>query len=204
MAVRSPLINVMVKAAEKAARGLVRDFGEVEQLQVSRKGPADFVSQADHKAEQVLKAELKRARPPYGFLMEESGRSEGRDPLHRWLVDPLDGTTNFLHGIPHFCISIALQRDEEIVAALVFDPTRDESFWAEKGHGAYLNERRLRVSARGVLADAVIGTGMPFLGRPGHDQFLAEARAVMAEVAGVRRFGAAALDLAYVAARPFD
>src|SRR5215472_12963401 len=122
MALRSSLINVMEKAARKAARGLLRDFGEVEQLQVSRKGPADFVSQADHKAEQVLKSELSRARPGYGFLMEESGASEGTDPMHRWLVDPLDGTTNFLHGIPHFCISIGLERDGEVVAGLVFDP----------------------------------------------------------------------------------
>src|SRR5689334_8710710 len=121
MALRSALMNVMAAAARKAARGLVRDFGEVEQLQVSRKGPADFVSQADHKAESVLLAELRKARPGYGFLMEESGQHQGSDPMHRWLVDPLDGTTNFLHGLPHFCISIALQRGEEIVAALVFD-----------------------------------------------------------------------------------
>jgi len=204
MALRSALMNVMAGAARKAARGLVRDFGEVEQLQVSRKGPADFVSQADHKAEQVLKAELKKARPSYGYLMEESGGAEGTDPLHRWVVDPLDGTTNFLHGIPHFSISIALQRGPEIVAALVFDPVRDESFWAEKGHGAYLNERRLRVSARSNLPDSVIATGIPFMGRAGHDRFLAEAKAVMHEVAGIRRFGSAALDLAYVAAGRYD
>jgi len=204
MALRSALMNVMAGAARKAARGLVRDFGEVEQLQVSRKGPADFVSQADHKAERVLKAELQKARPTYGFLMEESGASAGSDPQHRWLVDPLDGTTNFLHGIPHFCISIGLQRDDEIVAALVFDPTRDETFWAEKGHGAYVNERRLRVSARGNLPDSVIATGIPFMGRAGHEQFLAEAKAVMNQVAGIRRFGAAALDLAYVAAGRYD
>ena len=204
MALRSALMNVMAGAARKAARGLVRDFGEVEQLQVSRKGPADFVSQADHKAEQVLKAELRKARPSYGFLMEESGASPGTDPLHRWLVDPLDGTTNFLHGIPHFCISIGLQRGDEIVAALVFDPVRDESFWAEKGHGAYVNERRLRVSARANLPDAVIATGIPFMGRAGHERFLAEAKAVMNETAGVRRFGAAALDMAYVAAGRYD
>jgi myo-inositol-1(or 4)-monophosphatase len=204
MALRSALMNVMAGAARKAARGLVRDFGEVEQLQVSRKGPADFVSQADHKAEQVLKAELKKARPTYGYLMEESGSAEGTDPQHRWVVDPLDGTTNFLHGIPHFSISIALQRGPEIVAALVFDPVRDESFWAEKGHGAYLNERRLRVSARGNLPDSVIATGIPFMGRAGHERFLAEARAVMNETAGVRRFGSAALDLAYVAAGRYD
>jgi myo-inositol-1(or 4)-monophosphatase len=204
MALRSALMNVMAGAARKAARGLVRDFGEVEQLQVSRKGPADFVSQADHKAEQLLKAELRKARPSYGFLMEESGSAEGTDPLHRWVVDPLDGTTNFLHGIPHFCISIALQRGPEIVAGLVFDPVRDESFWAEKGHGAYLNERRLRVSARGNLPDCVIATGIPFMGRAGHDRFIAEAKLVMNETAGIRRFGSAALDLAYVAAGRYD
>ena len=162
---RSPIINVMANAALKAARGLIRDFGEVEQLQVSVKGPGDFVSTADLRAERTLKTELPRARPGYGLLFEEGGATEGTDPHHRWIVDPLDGTTNFLHGIPHFAISIALERDGEIVAGVVYEPTRDEMFWAEKGVGAYLNDRRLRVSARRQLADAVIGTGMPFGGR---------------------------------------
>src|SRR5690348_9761777 len=158
MAVRSAVINVMAGAALKAARGLVRDFGEVEQLQVSMKGPADFVSAADLRAEKLLKAELARARPGYGFLLEESGAEKGTDDRHRWIVDPLDGTTNFLHGIPHFAISIALERDGEIVAGIVYEPTRDELFWAEKGVGAFLNDRRLRVSSRRNMAEAVIGT----------------------------------------------
>src|SRR5579884_985498 len=171
MIVRSAIINVMASAALKAARGLLRDFGEVEQLQVSIKGPGQFVSTADLKAERTLKAELTRARPSYGLLFEESGATEGSDPHHRWIVDPLDGTTNFLHGIPHFCISIALERAGEIVAGVIYEPTRDEMFWAEKGAGAYLNDRRLRVSARRQLGEALIGTGFPFRGRPKHPAY---------------------------------
>jgi myo-inositol-1(or 4)-monophosphatase len=201
---RSALINVMAGAALKAARSLVRDFGEVEQLQVSMKGPADFVSAADIKAERVIKQELSRARPGYGFLMEESGVERGADDRNRWIVDPLDGTTNFLHGIPHFCTSIALERDGEIVAGIVYEPTRDELFWAEKGTGAFVNDRRLRVSARRGLGEAVIGTGIPFRERGDHPAYLATLRAVMASTAGVRRMGSAALDLAYVAAGRFD
>jgi myo-inositol-1(or 4)-monophosphatase len=201
---RSALINVMAGAALKAARGLLRDFGEVEQLQVSMKGPADFVSAADLRAERVIKQELSRARPGYGFLMEESGAERGSDDRNRWLVDPLDGTTNFLHGIPHFCISIALERDGEMVAGIVYEPTRDELFWAEKGMGAFVNDRRLRVSARRNLAEAVIGTGIPFRERGDHAVYLATMRAVMGVTAGVRRMGAAALDLAYVAAGRYD
>jgi myo-inositol-1(or 4)-monophosphatase len=200
MAVRSPVINVMSAAALKAARGLIHDFGEVEQLQVSIKGPGDFVSTADLKAERTLKAELSRARPGYGMLFEEGGATEGSDKRHRWIVDPLDGTNNFLHGIPHFAISIGLERDGEIVAGVVYEPTRDELFWAEKGAGAYLNDRRLRVSARRQLGEAVIGTGMPFRDRGDQPAYLAGLAAVMAATSGVRRFGAAALDLAYVAA----
>ena len=204
MAIRSATINVMAGAALKAARSLVRDFGEVEQLQVSMKGPADFVSAADIKAEKLLKAELARARPGYGFLLEESGAEKGTDDRHRWIVDPLDGTTNFLHGIPHFAISIALERDGEIVAGLIYEPTRDELFWAEKGAGAFLNDRRLRVSARRNMAEAVIGTGIPFRERGDHAAYLATLRAVMAVASGVRRMGSAALDLAYVAAGRYD
>ncbi|MBV9521635.1 MAG: inositol monophosphatase [Alphaproteobacteria bacterium] len=204
MAVRSPTMNVMTAAARKAARGLLRDFGEVEQLQVSVKGPADFVSTADLKAERTLRQELGRARPGFGFLMEESGETAGSDARHRWIVDPLDGTKNFLHGIPHWAISIALERDGEVVAGIVFEPTRDEMYWAEKGAGAYLNERRLRVSARRGLADALIGTGIPFRGRGDHKSYLAALAAVMGATAGVRRPGAAALDLAYVAAGRYD
>ena len=204
MAMRSPVLNVMANAALKAARGLLRDFGEVEQLQVSVKGPGDFVSTADLKAERTLKAELTRARPGYSLLFEESGAEAGSDPHHRWIVDPLDGTTNFLHGIPHFAISIALERDREIVAGLVYDPVRDEMYSAEKGLGAYVNDRRLRVSARRRLADAVIGTGMPFADRGDRSAYLASLAAVMAATSGVRRIGAAALDLAYVAAGRYE
>ncbi len=204
MAVRSALINVMAGAALKAARGLIRDFGEVEQLQVSIKGPGEFVSSADLKAEKTLKAELAKARPGYGFLMEESGTTSGSDAHHRWIIDPLDGTTNFLHGIPHWAISIALERDGEIIAGLVYEPLRDEVFWAEKGAGAFINDRRLRVSARRTLADAVIGTGIPFRERGHHESYLRTLGAVMASTSGVRRFGSAALDLAYVAAGRLD
>lgn len=204
MAVRSPLINVMTGAALKAARGLIRDFGEVEQLQVSVKGPGDFVSTADIKAEKTLRAELGKARPGFSFLMEESGSTEGQDEHHRWIVDPLDGTTNFLHGIPHFAISIALERDGEIVAGVVYEPLRDEMFWTEKGAGAYVNDRRLRVSGRRNLSDAVIGTGIPFRERGDHALYLDTLNVVMATTSGVRRFGAAALDLAYVAAGRLD
>jgi myo-inositol-1(or 4)-monophosphatase len=203
VAVRSPVINVMAAAALKAARGLIRDFGEVEQLQVSIKGPGDFVSAADLKAERTLKAELTRARPGYSLLFEEGGATEGTDKRHCWIVDPLDGTTNFLHGIPHFCISIGLERDGEIVAGVVYEPTRDELYWAEKGAGAYLNDRRLRVSARRQLSEAVIGTGMPFRDRH-QPLYPAILSSMLTATSGVRRFGAAALDLAYVAAGRLD
>src|SRR5260370_2931501 len=158
MAVRSALINVMTAAALKAARGMLRDFGEVEQLQVSVKGPGDFVTQADLKAERTLRAELARARPGYGFLMEESGATPGTDARHRLIVDPLDGTTNFLHGIPQFCISIGLEREGEMVAGVIYEPIRDEMFWGEKGQGAYVNDRRIRVSARRQLSEYVNAT----------------------------------------------
>jgi myo-inositol-1(or 4)-monophosphatase len=204
VAVRSAVINVMAAAALKAARGLIHDFGEVEQLQVSVKGPGNFVSTADLKAERTLKTELGRARPGYGMLFEEGGATAGRDKSHRWIVDPLDGTTNFLHGIPHFAISIGLERDDEIVAGVVYEPTRNELFWAEKGGGAYLNDRRLRVSARRQIGEAVIGTGMPYRDRGDQPLYLASLAAVMAATSGVRRFGAAALDLAYVAAGRLD
>src|SRR5207253_6412579 len=194
----------MTSAALKAARGLIRDFGEVEQLQVSIKGPGEFVSTADLKAERTLKNELTRARPGYGLLFEESGESAGSDPHHRWIVDPLDGTTNFLHGIPHFAISIALERDGEIVAGLVYEPTRDEMYSAEKGLGAYVNDRRLRVSGRRRLGEAVVGTGMPYGPRAGEPGYGATLAAIMGATSGVRRMGSAALDLAYVAAGRYD
>ncbi|MBX6324070.1 MAG: inositol monophosphatase, partial [Rhodospirillaceae bacterium] len=204
MATRSAVINVMARSADRAARSLKRDFGEVEQLQVSVKGPGDFVSNADTRAERVLREELHRARPGYGLLMEESGAEPGTDGRHRWIVDPLDGTTNFLHGVPHFAISIGLEQDGEIVAGVVYDPLKDEMFWAEKGVGAYLNDRRLRVSGRRQLSQALIATGTPFGERGDRARFLSELDAVMAATAGVRRLGAAALDLAYVAAGRFD
>jgi len=201
---RSALLNVMVQAATKAGRALIRDFGEVEQLQVSMKGPADFVSAADHRAEKILREELQRVRPTYGLLMEESGVIEGSDPAHRWIVDPLDGTTNFLHAIPMFAVSIGLERDGEIVAGVVFNPVMNELFTAERGAGAYLNDRRLRIAQRRDLSQAVIATGVPHQGRGHHPTYLKELAAIMADAAGIRRMGAAALDLAWVAAGRFD
>jgi myo-inositol-1(or 4)-monophosphatase len=201
---RSALLNVMVQAAMKAGRSLSRDFGEVQNLQVSMKGPGDYVSQADRKAEEIVFTELSKARPGYAFLMEERGAVEGEDAQHRWIVDPLDGTTNFLHGIPIFSVSIALERQGQIVAGVIYNPAMDELYTAERGGGAFMNDRRLRVAGRGKLTDAVIGCGVPHLGRGQHGNFLIELRNVMAEVSGVRRLGSAALDLAYVAAGRMD
>ena len=203
MAARSALYTVMDRAVRKAGRALVRDFGEVENLQVSVKGPGDFVSAADRRAEQTLREELQRARPGYGFLMEEGGEIAG-DGVHRWIIDPLDGTTNFLHSIPQFAISVALERVGDIVAGLVYNPVQDEMYWAERGHGAFLNDRRLRVSGRANLGEALVGTGIPFQTRGDHPAYLRQLAAVMARTAGVRRMGAAALDLAYVAAGRLD
>ena len=196
----------MMAAARKAGRRLARDFGEVSELQVSKKGPGDFVSQADLKSEEILREELEKARPGYGFLGEEGGLDEGSDKTHRWIVDPLDGTTNFLHAIPHFAVNIALERDGSgIVAGLTYNPISNEMFWAEKGKGAFLNsEKRLRVSARRNLEESLIATGIPFAGKPGHGVFLKELHQMSQRVSGVRRFGSAALDLAYVAAGRFD
>ncbi len=200
----SALMNVMVAAVRKAGRSLARDFGEVAQLQVSIKGPANFVSKADTKAEEVLYQELSRARPAYSFLMEEGGEVEGSDKSHRWIIDPLDGTTNFLHSIPLFCISVGLERDGQLVAGVIFNPITDELYTAEKGKGAFLNDRRLRVAARTTLADCVVATGIPHRGRDNHPRFLREMERVLKEVAGMRRTGAAALDLAWTAAGRFD
>lgn len=204
MATKTPLINVMCQAAQKAGRKLNRDFGEVEHLQVSKKGPADFVSNADRTAEKVLFEELSKARPKYGFLMEESGTREGSDSSNTWIVDPLDGTTNFLHGIPHFAISIGLQRDNELYAGVVYAPVEDQMFWAEKGLGAYLNGRRLRVSARREMAPSLFATGLPFMGRDHDPMIMAQVDSVMSQSSGIRRFGAASLDLAWVAAGRYD
>ena len=201
----SALMNVMIGAARKAGRSLARDFGEVEQLQVSVKGPGNFVSAADHKAEEIIYRELAKARPGYSFLMEERGEVIGDDRTHRWIVDPLDGTTNFLHGVPMFAISIGLEREGQLVAGLVYNPISDELFAAEKGKGAYLNDRRrLRVAARKNLSDALVTTGIPHIGRVGHAAFKRESQSVFPQVAGVRRTGSAALDLAWVAAGRFD
>ncbi|MDB5429697.1 MAG: inositol monophosphatase [Caulobacter sp.] len=205
MATPSTLIAVMIDAARKAGRGLSRDFGEVSELQVSKKGAADFVTAADIKAEQVVFEILLKARPGYTFLGEERGLVEGTDKTHRWIVDPLDGTTNFLHGIPHFATSIALERDGQVVAAVIYNPATHDLFWAEKGKGCFFNnEKRLRVAARTKMEEAVLATGIPFLGKPGHAQFLKELHQISQRVAGVRRFGAASLDLAWVAAGRFD
>ena len=212
MALRlSPHMTVMANAAQKAAKRLLHDFNEVEQLQVSVKAPSDFVSQADIRSERTLRADLEKARPGYAFLMEESGASGSENWAWRWVVDPLDGTTNFLHGIPHWCISIALERrlpdaTSEVVAGLIYAPCVDEMFWAEKGVGAFVNERRLRVSGRQELKDAVFATGIPFAA-VAPQRRLAFARtlgALMPQTAGIRRFGAAALDLAWVAAGRYD
>ena len=201
----SALMNVMIAAARKAGRGLARDFGEIEQLQVSVKGPGNFVTAADHRSEDTIFKELSRARPGYGFLMEERGLVPGPDKTHRWIVDPLDGTTNFLHGIPLFCIAIGLERDGEMVCGVVYNPILDELYTAEKGQGAFVNSRRLRVAARKTLAEAVISTGIPHRGRrPDHVRFLSECGALMEHVSGIRRTGSAAIDLAWVSAGRFD
>jgi myo-inositol-1(or 4)-monophosphatase len=201
---RSALMNVMLKAARKAARTLKRDFGEVEHLQVSLKGPANFVTAADRRAEQILYEELELARPGYGFLGEEGGVRAGADKTHRWIVDPLDGTMNFLHGVPHFAISIALEREGTIVAGLIYNPANDELFTAERGKGSFLNDQRLRVAGRTRLADAVVACALPHPSRGDPELARMEHIAAQGKVAGLRRFGAASLDLAWVAAGRFD
>ena len=205
----SPQLNVVVGAVRKAGRRLLRDFGEVEQLQVSVKGPGDFVSQADIRAEQSLRAELGRARPGFAFLMEESGAHGDADWEWRWVVDPLDGTTNFLHGIPHWAISVGIEKrisetESEIVAGVIYNPASDELFWAEKGAGAFLNDKRLRVSGRREMREAVFATGIPFAAIPRKAEFVSVVSRLMPQVAGIRRFGAAALDHAWVAAGRYD
>lgn len=204
MANQSALVSVMINAARKAARGLNRDFGEAQHLQVSRKGIADFVSKADHAAEQTIFEELQTARPKYGFVMEERGEIEGSDNSNRWIVDPLDGTTNFLHGIAHFAISIALERDRQPYAGVIYNPATDELYWAEKGEGAWMNDRRLRVSNRNDLSECLFATGLPFAGMEGRERALDETKRVLEVTAGIRRFGSAALDLAFVAAGRYD
>ncbi|QUS37287.1 inositol monophosphatase family protein [Falsirhodobacter algicola] len=197
-------LNVMIKAARKAGRSLVKDFREVENLQVSSKGPGDFVSRADREAERIIKEELMTARPTYGWLGEETGETDGQDPTRRWIVDPLDGTTNFLHGLPHWAVSIALEHKGEIVSGVVYDAAKDEMFWAEKGAGAWMNDSRLRVSGRRQMIEGIFATGVPFAGRGPLPATLQDLARLMPVCAGVRRWGAAALDLAYVAAGRYD
>ncbi|MEL6522336.1 MAG: inositol monophosphatase family protein [Pseudomonadota bacterium] len=202
--VGSANLNLMIKAARKAGRSLAKDFREVENLQVGRKGPGDFVSRADLAAEKIIREELRGTRPTYGWLAEEGGAEEGEDPTRRWIVDPLDGTTNFLHGLPHWAVSIALEHKGEIVAGVIFDAAKDELFFAEKGQGAWMNESRLRVSGRTDMEETIYATGIPWGGRRGLPDHLQEMTRLLPICAGVRRWGAAALDLAYVAAGRFD
>ena len=197
-------LNLMIKAARKAGRSLVKDFREVENLQVSTKGPGDFVTRADREAERIIKEDLMGGRPTYGWLGEETGETEGQGPTRRWIVDPLDGTTNFLHGMPHWAVSIALEHKGEIVSAVVFDAAKDELFWAEKGAGAWCNDKRMRVSGRRNLHEAVFATGVPFGAKSTLPATLQDLARLMPACAGVRRWGAASLDLAYVAAGRYD
>ncbi|WP_370931366.1 inositol monophosphatase family protein [Bartonella sp. DGB1] len=201
---RSALLNVMVQAALKAGKALNRYFNEIEKLQVSLKGPGDYVTHADKKAEQIIFEELQYARPDYGFIMEERGEIPGKDKQHRWIVDPLDGTTNFLHGLPFFAISIALERQGQIVAAVIYNPVLDELFTAEKGGGVFLNDRRIRVANRRLLVDSIVATGIPSIAHPNHGQYISELKNLMTEVASIRHLGAASLNLAYVAAGKLD
>src|SRR6202171_730817 len=196
----SALINVMVKAARRAGRSLKRDLGEVENLQVSLKGPANFVTLADKRAEEMLHSALANSRPGYGFIGEEGGMREGADKSHTWIVDPLDGTTNFLHGIPQFAISIGLQREGTIIAGLIYNPANDDLYIAERGKGAFLNDQRLRVAGRRQLGDCVIACGLPHIGRGDHDLSRLEMTEIQNKVAGLRRFGAASLDMGFGAA----
>ena len=204
MAGHSANLNVMVNAARRAARNLVRDFGEVENLQVSVKGASDFVTSADVKAEKSIRDDLTHARPAYGWTGEESAPVDGADPNRRWIVDPLDGTTNFLHGLPHWAISIALEQKGEIVAAVILDPVKDELFSAEKGQGAWMNGRRLRVSSRRRMSESLFATGVPYGAKETLPETIRELSQLMPECAGIRRFGAASLDLAYVASGRYD
>jgi len=202
--VGSANLNIMIKAARAAGRSLVKDFREVENLQVSMKGAGDFVSKADIAAEKILKEELLGARPTYGWLAEEGGAIDGADPTRRWIVDPLDGTTNFLHGLPHWAVSIGLEHKGQMVAGVVFDAAKDEMFFAEKGAGAWMNDTRLRVSGRHRMIESIFATGLPFGGRADLPETLQDLARVLPTCAGVRRWGAAALDMAYVAAGRYD
>ena len=201
---QSATINVMIQAARKAAKSLLKDFAEVENLQASTKSPGDFVSKADLRAEKIIRYELEKARPYYGWVGEESEETIGKDPTRRWIVDPLDGTSNFLHGIPHWAISIALEHKNEITTGVIYDPIKDECFFAEKGNGAWLNDKRLRVSGRTQMIEMLFSTGIPFANKSGLSLTLKEIESIMPKCSGLRRDGSAALDLAYVASGRFD
>jgi len=198
-------INIMMAAARKASKSILRDFGELEKLQVSVKGQNDFVTMADIKAQEIIHYELSRARENYGFLMEEgNNKSSIDDNEFTWIIDPIDGTLNFMNGIPYFGISIALNQKDKLIAGLVYDSIHNDFYWAEEGIGAYLNDQRLRVANKSSLDKSVIALGIPFLGRGDHKQHIRSQEVVMSKVAGLRRFGAASLDLAYVAAGKVD
>src|ERR1700758_2159460 len=201
---QSALMNVMVKAARRAGRSLKRDLGEIENLQVSLKGPANFVTMADRRAEEMLLTDLAKARPGYGFIGEEGGTREGADKTHTWIVDPLDGTTNFLHGIPQFAISIGLKREDTVIAGVIYNPANEELYIAERGKGAFLNDQRIRVAGRRKLNECVIAGGLPHIGRGDHEQSRREMAELQNKVAGLRRFGAASLDMAFIAAGRLD
>src|SRR4030081_2246905 len=200
----SALINVMVKAARRAGRSLKRDLGEIENLQVSMKGPANFVTMADKGGGGMLCTDLLKACPGYRFIGEEGGTREGADKSHTWIVDPLDGTTNFLHGIPHFAISIGLQREDTVIAGLIYNPANDDLYIAERGKGPFLNDQRLRVAGRRKLNECVIACGLPHIGRGDHELSRLEMMEMQNKVAGLRRFGAASLDMAFVASGRLD
>ena len=203
---RSPDLNVMIRAAERAGRALIRDFGEIDRLQVSRKGLKDFVKTADQKSKSIVTAELKKGRPEFGFVTEEGKNTFSNKTSQFWLIDPLVGTTNFCHGLPHFCVSIGLARDNQVIAGVIFDPIKDEIFWTERGIGAFVNNKRLRVSGRARLEDALLSTGTTF--NPNDDVvsdlFIDQLRPVLQNTAGIRYYGVSALDLAYVAAGRYE
>ena len=197
-------MTVMIAAIRKAARGVQRDYGEVSSLQVAVKGPADFVTNSDKKAEKILREELAMARPTYGFLGEEGGETKGTDADHRFIIDPIDGTFNFMHALPLFALTIALERKGEIVAGVTYDPIHDELFHAEKGTGAFLNNKRMRVAARKELGDAMVFCGLPNRAAKNHDLQRKELAVMQTKTAGIRSIGSSALDMAYTAMGRFD
>ncbi len=204
MRLNSPQINLIIKACMKASRSLIRDFGEVENLQVSTKGPGDFVTSADKRTEKILIEELKKAHPGYGIITEESGMINKSNTDNRWVIDPIDGTMNFLNGIPHFAISIGYEEKGEITCGVIFNPITNEMFVAEKGNGAYLNNSRIRVSNKKKIKDALLVTGGPKEASKIKDKIFSEYINISNNVSNVRKFGSAALDIAYVACGRFD